>query len=150
MTDISPAPQWVFPYYLYAGMRVRVTAYGVFSTAATPNLALAVYYGGAAAGTQLATSGNIVAGTATNWPWTLSYSFNVRTIGSSGTIWGQGKLDLGTSLTAFSASALPSTAANPVTISTVSLNSLTIAAQWGTSSSSDTITCEDFIVELLN
>jgi hypothetical protein len=151
MTDISPAPQWTFPYYLYAGQRVRVSAYGRFSNASTPNLTLAVYYGGATSGTLLAGTGTVATASAvTGVPWRLSYNFRVASVGSSGTIVGEGNVDIGTSLTATTGVPIPNTNANPITISTVSLQTLTVAAQWGTNSSSDTITCEDFIVELLN
>lgn len=152
LTDISPLPQWVFPYYPYAGQRVRVTAYGVFSSGTpSPTLLLAVYFGGAAAGTSLGNCGSVSALIgAANWPWDLSFNFNVRTIGSSGSAWGQGKANIGTSLAAFASYAVPSTAINPVTINTSTLQTLTVAAQWGSASTSNTITCEDLIVELMN
>lgn len=151
MTDISPAPQWTFPYYLYVGQRVRVTAYGRFSNTATPNLTLAVYYGGASTGTLLAGTGTVATASGiTGVPWDISYNFRVGAIGSSGTITGEGTAGIGTSLTAVTRYPIPNTNANPITISTTSLSTLTVAAQWGTNSSSNTITCEDFIVELMN
>lgn len=152
LTDVSPLPQWSFPYYMFAGQRIRVNAYGIFSSGTpSPTLLLAVYYGGASTGTLLGSSGSVSATIgAASWPWDLSFNFNVRTIGSTGTAWGQGKANLGTALTAFATYAVPSSAINPVTINTTALNTLTVAAQWGSSSAGNTITCEDFIVELLN
>src|SRR6185437_431637 len=121
LTDISPAPQWIFPYYLYVGQRVRVTAYGRFSTTGTPTLLIGVYYGGAA-GTALAATGATTTGSgAASWPWRVSYNFRVGAVGSSGTVTGEGSASIGTSLTAETGIPIPSTAANPVTINTTSL-----------------------------
>ena len=149
LTDISPAPQYTLPYYLYAGQRIRLTAYGRFSTTATPTLLIGFYYGGVA-GTALAATGAITTGTATAWPWRASYNFRVGAVGSSGSVTGEGNVTIGTSLTAETGSPIPASATNPVTIDTTTLKILTVGAQWGSNSSSNTITCEDFIVELMN
>lgn len=150
LTDISPAPQWTLPYYLYAGQRIRLTAYGRFSTTGTPTLLIGFYYGGVA-GTALAATGATTTGSgAASWPWRASYNFRVGAVGSSGSVTGEGSVSLGTSLTAETGIPIPATAANPVTINTTTLQVLTVGAQWGTNSASNTITCEDFIVELLN
>jgi hypothetical protein len=149
LTDISPAPQYTLPYYLYVGQRIRLSAFGRFSTTATPTLLIGFYYGGVA-GTALAASTAVTTGTATAWPWRASYNFRIGATGASGTATGEGSVTIGTSLTAETGTPIPATNANPVTINTTTLQVLTCGAQWGSSSASNTITCEDFIVELLN
>lgn len=150
LTDISPLPQYTPPQPLYPGQRFQLIAYGRFSNTGTPNLTIAFYWGGAASGTLLAgTAATATASGVTGVQWRASYNFRVASVGTSGTIVGEGSVDLGTSLTATTGIPIPSTNANPVTINT-SLTTITVAAQWGTSSASNTITCEDFIVNILN
>jgi hypothetical protein len=151
LTDISPAPQLVLPAnYLYVGQRLRITAYGIFSTTATPTLLLGGYYGGVA-GTLLAATAANTTGTATAWPWQLWLDILVKTTGSSGTVWCNGMVNLGTSLTTFTTPYfLPSSQTQPITINTTTANALTVGAQWGAASSSNTITCEDAYVEALS
>src|SRR5690242_13525190 len=80
LTDISPAPQLVLPAnYLYVGQRLRIRAYGIFSTTGTPTLLLGGYYGGVA-GTLLAATAAITTGSgAASWPWQLSLDVRVAT-----------------------------------------------------------------------
>jgi hypothetical protein len=149
LTDISAAPQiTIAANSLFVGQRIRVKGYGIFSTTSTPTLLLGVYYGGVA-GTALGATGATTCGTATTWPWSIDFDFDVRSVGSSGTIWGNGQVCLGTSLIAVTDIWIPSTQSMPVTIDTTAAKALTVGAQWGTSSSSNTITCEDFYAETL-
>jgi hypothetical protein len=155
LTDISPAPQVVpsAAVMLEVGMEFEAYAYGEFSTTATPTLLLGFYWGGVA-GVALAASTAITTGTtAAAWPWRLFYRGRVRSLGTSGSIKGVGQLDLGTSLTALSTTWIPTTAAaRTVTIDTTpaSAKALTVGAQWGTSSASNTITCYDLSVFVTN
>lgn len=150
LTDISPAPQLVIPAnYLYVGQRLRVTGYGIYSTTATPTLLLGVYYGGVA-GTALAATAANATGTATAWPWNIRLEIYVRSTGSSGTLWCNGLAQVGSSLTAYTGYALPSSQTQPITINTTTANAITVGAQWGTNSSSNTITCEDAYVEAIS
>jgi hypothetical protein len=150
LTDISPAPQLVLSAnYLFVGQRLRMTAYGVFSSASAPTLLLGVYYGGVAGTALAATAANTI-GNGTNWPWQLWLDIEVRSIGSSGTVWCNGQAIIGTSLTQPATPYfLPSSQTQPVTINSTTANALTVGAQWGTSSASDTITCEDAYIETL-
>ena len=151
-TDVSPAPQYFSQTYgpMYVGQRWRLTAYGIFSNTSTPNLTLGFYYGGVS-GVALLTSGAIATTTgATSWPWEMQMLMEVRSIGSSGTVWCKGWLDLPTSLTAISRTSMPATQTQPVTINTTTNSALTAGATWGTNSSSNTLTCEGFIVEQMN
>lgn len=148
--DVSPAqlPQ-SYANELKLGTKIDIEAYGEFSTTATPTLAIGVYYGAVA---QVWNSGTITTGTgAAAWPWHLRWSGIVTTVGSSGVIYGHGILDLGTSLTAFASSAIPTTAAaRSVTVDTTNPKSWGIAATWGTSSASNSITVDILNVHVLN
>ena len=151
LTDISPAPQLVLPAnYLYLNQRLRITAYGIYSTTGTPTLLLGAYYGGVAGTLLAATAANATASGAASYPWQLVLDIYVRTVGSSGTMWCNGQAKAGSSLTAMTEYALPSSQTQPITINTTTANALTVGAQWGSASSSDTITCEDAYFEALS
>lgn len=151
LTDISLAPQITLPAnLLQVGSKLRMRAQAKFSNTSTPTLLMGFYYG-AVAGTALAASSAVTTTTgATNWPIDLFYEGTVRSIGATGTIYGYGYFDLGTALTAFTHRPIPETAAATVTIDTTAAKTLTVGAQWGTNSASNTITCVNFTVELLN
>jgi hypothetical protein len=149
LTDVSPTPQLTFPAnFLQPGMVIRVKAAGFFSNTSTPTLLLGVYYGGVA-GTALAATSAITTTTgATSWQFTLEYVGRIRTIGSSGTIMGFGAVDLATSLTAVTHRPIPETALATVTIDTTAAKAITLGAQWGTNSASNTLTCVHFDVDV--
>jgi hypothetical protein len=152
LTDISPAPQITLPANLLeVGMKLQLEAFLTFSTTGTPTLLTGFYYGGVA-GAALAASSAVTTGSAAAaWSAILRYRGQVRAVGSSGSIVGQGELLLGTSLTAFSARPIPEVAASrTVTIDTTAAKALTVGAQWGTSSASNTVTLNDFTATLLN
>jgi len=151
LTDISPAPQLTLPAgYMYICQRLRVIAYGIFSTTGTPTLLIGGYYGGVA-GTALATTGAVTTGSgAANWPWRLQLEIYVRTLGSSGTVWCNGIVFLGTALTTISSLWIPNSQTQPITVDTTAAKALTVGAQWGTNSASNTITCEDMYVEAIS
>ena len=73
----------------------------------------------------------------------------VITIGSSGAIRSYGWVDIPTSATAVTRQSMNGTAQD-VTVNTTTNSALTIAATWGTASSSNTITCEGWQIEQLN
>ena len=152
LTDISPAPQITLPAgTLEAGMKIELEAFATFSTTGTPTLLVGFYYGGVA-GSALAASSAVTTGSgAASWPLILRYRGQVRAVGTSGSIVGQGTLQLGTSLTAFSMRAIPETSgARTVSIDTTAAKTITVGAQWGTNSASNTITLNDLAVTLLN
>jgi hypothetical protein len=150
LTDISAAPQYTLPanFSQLAGATVfRLTARGVFSNTATPTLLLGFYYG-AVAGTALATTGAVTtASGVTNLQWKLQADVVIRTLGSSGTAWTQGDFELGTSATARSTLPLPAAAPAAVTVDTTAAKVISVGAQWGTNSGSNTITCHQFLIE---
>lgn len=152
LTDISPTPNIVLPAnMLEAGSEIEIRAMGEFSTTGTPTLLLGLYFGGVA-GIALAASAAIVtASGAAAFPWQLDYRGVVRSIGSAGSINGQGRLFLGTTLAVGSTNMLPITQAlRTVAIDTTSAKAITVGAQWGTSSASNTITCNDISVKLVS
>jgi hypothetical protein len=151
LTDISPAPQCVLPAnYLYAGQRLRITAYGIYSSTGTPTLLLGGYYGGVAGTLLAATAANAVASGAASDPWQLYLDIYVRSTGSSGTVWCNGLVNVGSSLTGVTTYTIPSSQTQPITINTTTANALTVGAQWGTANSANTVTCEDAYIEALS
>jgi hypothetical protein len=152
LSDVSPAPPIVIPANLLEiGMELEIRAHGQFSNTGTPTLLLGIYYGGVA-GVALAASSAITTTTgAAAWPFMLDYRGIVRSIGTTGSINGQGRLYLGTALTAFTVRPVPETlAARTATIDTTTAKAVTVGAQWGTSSASNTLTVNDISVKLVN
>lgn len=151
LTDVSPAPQIQFPAMLLEpGSEVELSAAGSFSNTGTPTLLLGFYYGGVAGVALAATSAITTTTGAASWPWMMHYRGVVRTVGTTGSIQGQGWVMLGTSLTAFTLRAIPETlAARTVTIDTTIVKTITVGAQWGTSNASNTLTCNDISVKLV-
>lgn len=148
LTDVSPLPNTAIgANSLVPGSVIRLTAFGTFSTTGTPTLLLGFYYGGVA-GTALAATTAITTGSGvTNVPWRLEYQGIVRSAGASGTIMGQGCAYLGTAVSAWSIYPLPQTALATVSIDTTTAKNVTVGAQWGTSSASNTLTCHSILIE---
>ena len=152
--DLSPLPQYQSQTYgpWYDGMRWRLTAYGILSTpgSGTATLNIGFYYGGFSSGTALVTSGVFTptSSLSSAW-WRAQAELEVRTIGSSGTTWTQGSIDIPTSATALTRQQMSGTA-QTATINTTTNSTLTCGAVWGSAVVGDTITCEGFILEQLN
>lgn len=148
LTDVSALPNWVLPAnFCQNGSAFRLTARGVFSTTGTPTLTLGFYFGGVA-GVALAASNAITtATTLTNVQFEIEATMTVRSTGTTGTAWTQGRVLLGTSATAFAVSPLPGAAPSAVTIDTTAAKAITVGAQWGTASASNTLTCHQFYFE---
>jgi hypothetical protein len=149
LTDVSPTPQVnIAAGLLEPGMLIRLRAFGVWSNTGTPTLLVGFYYGGVAGVALAATSALTTASGVTNLPFDMEYVGRVRTNGSSGTIMGKGHFDFHTTLTAFTVRPIPETTLATVTIDTTTSKALTVGAQWGTSSSSNTLTCHHLDVEI--
>jgi hypothetical protein len=154
--DVSPLPlPALLANELKVGSKVELEAFGEFSTTGTPTLQIGFIYGataGAAGGVTLAASGAITtASAAAAFPWHAKWVGTVTAVGTSGVIYGAGILDLGTSLTAFAASAMPITAAaRSVAIDTTAAKLLGVGAAWGTSSASNSITVDLFTAKIVN
>lgn len=151
LTDINPTPNVIIPANsLQIGSRLEVIAAGKFSTTGTPTLLFGVYWGGVA-GTVLCDIGaTTTASAASNLPWRLQAWIDVRSIGSAGSMIAFGHVQLGTSLTAVTTIPMDNAAIAAVSsLDTTSAKALTVGAQWGTSSASNTVTCEMFMVKSL-
>jgi hypothetical protein len=150
LTDVSAAPQITLPAnVLELGSELEMEAYGQFSNTGTPTLLLGFYYGGVAGAALAASSAITTTTAAAAWPFMLRYRGVVRAVGATGSIVGQGVLYLGTALTAFTVRPIPEVAASrTVTIDTTSAKAITVGAQWGTSSASNTLTLNSLSVRL--
>ncbi len=148
LTDVSPAPQYTSQTWgpLYVGQKWRWVAYAIASNTATPTLLLGVYYGGVT-GTALCTSGAITTTTAMSaWTWRIEVDSEVISTGTSGTIRSYGWIDIPTSATAVTRQQMNGTAQD-VTVNTTTTSALTVGAQWGASSASNTLTIKGFKIE---
>lgn len=153
--DISPTPLPVINGgKLRLGSKILISADGEFSTTGTPTLALGVYIGTVAAAitTVIAESGAITTGSgAAAWPWHLEWMGIVTGLGTSGSVVGGGRLDLGTSLTAWTSVPMPTTQAlRTITWDTTIARAIGVCATYGTSSSSNTVKVNNHMVQVLN
>ena len=145
LTDISVAPQFTLPAnFLQAGSALKFSAHGQFSTTGTPTLLIGVYYGGVAGTALAATVATTTGSGVTTVPWRLELDTTIRTTGTSGTAMSNGLWYLGTSVTAATFAPIPQVAPTTVTVDTTAAKTLTIGAQWGTSSASNTIQLHGF------
>lgn len=140
---------------LKIGTRIEIEARGEFTCLAAATIQIGSIYGataGAAAGVALAQSGVItVTGTPTAWPWHYNISGVVTAVGTSGVLYCQGILDLGTALTTMASSWCPTTAAaRSVTIDTTVAKSWGLGCAYGASSASNQIIVDTFSVHVLN
>ncbi|MEO5664881.1 MAG: hypothetical protein ABIR39_16550 [Nocardioides sp.] len=137
---------------LEIGSEIEIYAEGQFSNTATPTLLLGLYYGGVA-GVALAASAAVTTVTAAvAWPWQMQWRGTVRAVGTAGSIQGQGRLLMPASISQFQAPyAAPITLAlRTVAVDTTVAKSITVGAQWGTSSASNTLTCTNISVQLVS
>jgi hypothetical protein len=146
VTDISPSPATVVPamFLAYPGQIVTVRAGGRYTTIAAISLALSVYWGGAASGVSLGSTGLLATTIVTAQTWWLEFRFQVRAIGTAGSVLGLGTVQGITGPTAMNA--IPATAPTAATIDTTTARSLTVAGQWSVAGVAS-ITCHLFHVE---
>ena len=161
ITDVSTNPQYVLPPNMVTtvGQTMHLVAGGVFSNTGTPNLTLGFYkntqttsgatgVGGAAVAATAATA---TASSVSNIIWFMEYWGVFTAVGASATMLGYGFVDLGTSATATTHIPIPNaTPQTAVSWNTTVPNLVTVGATWGTSSASNTLTCNVFSVQLYN
>lgn len=152
--DALPVPV-IPPGKLRIGTKLEVRSMGEFSTTGTPNLTLGYWIGTRALSItiDLALSSVIVTGSgAAAWPWRMRWEGLCTGIGTAGSLVGTGYLQLGSSLTALAAEVpIPITAAlRTVAIDTTVERAIGVSATWGTSSASNSITCYDHRVLIIN
>lgn len=156
LTDISPGGNTLGQAFqinadvLQPGTMLRYRANGIYSTTGTPTLLLGLYWGGIA-GTALAvTAATTTASGVSNGTWILDATTRVISTGTSGTAVTIGSV-LGIAATSANPTLMPATSSNggQATIDTSTNKIVTVGAQWGTPSSSNTITCYQFAIEIL-
>jgi hypothetical protein len=143
---------------LKVGTKIQLEAVGEFSTTGTPTMRLGFAYGITAAGGLLSTgvelAGSALTATGTTaaaWPWHINYFGIVTAEGATGVIYGSGIQDLGSSLIAIGATAIPVTAAaRQVTFDTTAKKTWHVFAEFGTSSASNQVRVDYFNVKVEN
>jgi len=119
--------------FLLPGTSLLIRGLGYHSTTANPTLRIRVYYGS----TLILDSGAISTANSTNDSWELVVGATVVTTGATGTINCDGIwVEAGAGANIFNMSNLA-----PVTINTTTANTINVTVQWGTASTSNTITC---------
>lgn len=129
---------------LAIGKSLRLRLSGVLSTdASAGTLTIRAKLGSTsiAASTAVTPSNSL-----SNVAWILDVDLTCRTIGASGTVFGQGMMQIADSTGRVIG--LAATAA--VTVDTTSSLAVNVTAQWGTASASNTITCSNATILLLN
>jgi hypothetical protein len=155
---ISPssttAPDYTLPGgVLYPGMVIRFTASGIFTCGSTAtNATFALMYGGTG-GTTLATTGAIaMLVSSTNVQWELQAIATCRAAGSSGTIWTSGFVKGIVAISPQSTNRMESSVFGTpavATVNTTSSNALVLNGTLSQVTGSPTITCEQWVVELI-
>lgn len=125
------------------GKTYRIQLAGYYSNTGTPTLDLKVKFGT----TVLLDTGVLTTATgATNREFMVDGLITVYTVGSSGAVRGQG-LYLSPTETIL---VNPMINTSNVTVDTTANNTFNVTIQWGTSSSSNTITVTNLVIEELN
>lgn len=154
--DVTPAS---LPTILSGTLRpeasIVIEAWGAFSTTGTPTLRLGLWQGTEAAviAGDIAISGPIVTPSgAVAWPWEMKWQGICTNIGVAGSLLGQGKLMMGSSLTAFNAPVpIPVTELlRTSTINTTINRTLGVSAEWSAASASNVVTVNGFHVGIRN
>lgn len=147
--------------FMQDGRTLRLTAYGRYGTTATPTLTFAVRWGGVT-GTIISQSGAITCGgTITNAQWKMEVVIQVRSNGSSGTVFAMGDVTLHEDAVATAGTVTNYGMVNPmgsagvqtpaaVTVDLTADTALSITADWSAANASNTITGHIYILEALN
>lgn len=157
--DVSPTPlPVVYGNELRIGSKVELEARGEYSGVTGNTFRLGFHYGVAAGG--LLSTGIEVCGTAltamgttpTAWMWHMSYRGIITAIGTAGVMYGSGILDLGSSLTAVGAFAMPVTAAarSRTSFDTTVQKTFGVFAEFGTSAAGNQVICDVLTAKVNN
>jgi hypothetical protein len=144
--------------YLADGRVLRLRAFGAYGTTGTPTLILAAKFGSS----DIAKSGAITTGSAVGGGasmtalWSVEFMLQVRTNGSSGTIFTNGEVTLYSTGTVAGSSfpiASGTTGGTTPVAATADLTAdtaLSITATWGTSNAANSIRGDIMTIEALN
>lgn len=128
--------------FFVAGKTIKIKGWGYHSSTTNPNLTIKVKFGS----TVILTTGAHTMHNDTNSLWELNADITCRTTGGSGTVFAQGLFaDYGTN-----GDHVQMVNTATTTISTTSSQAITITAQWGTASSSNTISLSNLTLEVLH
>lgn len=129
--------------FLVVGGGIRIRASGVYGTRAAAAGTLNLQF---KLGTVVicATGAVTVTDNQTNRLWSLECELTCRTVGSSGTVFGQGMARLFTN-TGVTVLEMSNTAVD--TVNTTSANAVDLTATWGTADAANTITCTNLVIE---
>jgi hypothetical protein len=145
----ATAPDFILPGgTLYVGMGIRITANGIMSLAGTANnLTFNILYGATVTGT----TGALAQIVSVSPSWELDALITCRSIGTSGTVWTQGKICGIVAAAPQSVSRIDSNVFGTQAVTTIdTTTSSKIALQVILSASTSvSITCEQFLVELI-
>lgn len=157
--DVSPTALPVsYANELKIGTKVQLEAAGEFSTTGTPTFRLGFAYGITSIGGLLSTGVELAASDlvatasgAAAWGWHINYFGLITAIGTAGTIYGSGFIDLASSLIAAASKPIPVTAAaRSKAIDTTVMKTWHVFAEWGTNSASNSVTVDYFSVKIEN
>lgn len=131
--------------FLTVGKTLKLRAWGVYGTKAPAvgTFDIRFKYGS----TTLITLSPTLTGSLTNQMWEAEFELTCRTTGATGTVFPQGEVELFTSTTA--SGLIVAGPTGTTTINTTASSKIDITADWGTSNASNTITCNNFTVEVL-
>jgi len=130
--------------FFVIGKTIRVRAMGIFSDTGTPNITMTYKLGST---TIMSTGAVALAGTISNNSWMAEGLITCRTVGATGTVFGQGYFEYDESTHAGTRLGMAATAA--VTVDTTSTLAVNLTVTWGTNSASNTMSCTNFILEVL-
>jgi len=159
--DVSTNPQFVMPpnTVTTVGQMLHFVAGGVWSNTATPTLILGIYKNTQTTSGATGVGGTALAATTTtttttaasNWIWQIEVWSVFTAVGTSGSVFSYGNVLLATSTTAVTTIPVPfTTPQTAVTFDTTKPTLLTVGATWGTSSPSNTLTCNMYSIDLRN
>lgn len=168
-TETVVVPNFTIPAnYMQNNRVLRLTLYGSYGTTATPTLAFALRWGGVAGtviakSTAVTTTSAVGAGASMTAPWSMIVDIQVRSNGSSGTLFTMGMATLFNSTAATSGTVtnygLPmpivsgstgGTTPVAVTVDLTADTALSVTATWGTANSANSIQATNYTIETLN
>lgn len=128
--------------YLTVGKTISVKVSGRHSAVANPGINIRIKLGT----TTVLTTGLVASGNSTNDYFEVTGYITCRTVGSSGTVWGDGfYVETGGGTGRFSMANTSTT-----TINTTVAQTIDVTAQWDTASTSDTLTSDIAFIYSIN
>lgn len=128
--------------FFTVGKKIRLTGFGIHSGTASPNLTIKIKFGS----TVILTTGAVATGNSTNEGFNIAADITCRSTGVSGTVMSGGNyIENATTPRSFG---MVNT--GTVTVNTTVSQAITVTAQWSVANASNTISLQDFAVEVLN